>query len=141
MNAPGSARVYPLTGRRFLALWRSPGHSSYLSRIRARKYGRTRTVGVAGAVFGLTAAIGLYTEPAGTHRSHWFDFGRRFGRYTFGAWRTVRRVPISTGFVWQGDRRIGIAVTLASHTMAFMQLATRREWNERQARKKGRHAL
>jgi hypothetical protein len=141
MNAPGSARVYPLTGRRFLALRRSPGHSSYLSRIRARKYGRTRTVGVAGALFGLTAAIGLYTEPAGTYRSHWLDFGRRYGRYTFGTWRTVRRVPVSIGWVYQGDRRIGISATLASHTVAFMQLATRGEWTARLNRQKGRHAL
>lgn len=101
MTAPGHARVYPLTHRWHLALWRGgrgPG--------------------------GLVVALGEYTKPCGTG-AHWHrDFSSRFGLYTIAGWRTVRRVPVSAGWVYGGLDRIGFTVTVASRTLMFAQLAT-----------------
>jgi hypothetical protein len=140
MKVPGCSHVYPLTMRWYLALWRG-GPLAHLSFVRTLKGDRTRPIGMIVGLFGLAVGIGLYRNPPGTTRGWWGDFGRRFGRYTIGSWRTLRPVPFSTGWVRGGGRhRIGICVTVASRTFAVAQLATRAEWRKTLAREEARKA-
>lgn len=120
----GRTRVLPLTMRWHLVGW--VGRHRLRARvIRAHVDGRDRVIGYAASVLGYTLALGRYPGPCGTARSWYKDFGgRRIGLYTIGGWRTRRRVPVSTGWVFGGRSRIGITVTLASRTLMFAQLAT-----------------
>ncbi|WP_086680059.1 hypothetical protein [Streptomyces pseudogriseolus] len=134
MNAaPGNARTYPLTVRWYLATWRG-GPAWNASRIRTHTHCTPRTIGVLLSVLGRTFAIGQFGTSPQITRQRYYDFGERFGRYSVGTWRTVRRVPISAGFMYggpplpgssrPGDIRIGILVTLASRTVCLFKLAT-----------------
>jgi hypothetical protein len=134
MKVPGCSHLYPLTMRWYVALW-GGGPRVHLSFVRSLKGDRTRPIGAIVCLFGFGVGVGLHGKPPGTTRGRWWDFGRRFGRYTIGSWRTLRRVPFSTGWVRGGGRRrTGICVTVASRTFAVAQLATRAEWREMLAR-------
>jgi hypothetical protein len=85
-------------------------------------------MGVAASIFGFTLGLSKYPGPCGARDSWFRDFGHRFGRYTIVGWRTVRPVPVSTGWAFGGNRtRIGFTVTVASRTLMFAKLATRAE--------------
>jgi hypothetical protein len=125
MTAPGRTRVFPLTARFHLVGWRSK-YRLRAKAIRADIDGRERIIGFAATVLGYTVGLGIFPEPCGTTPGWFLDFGHRFGRYTIGGWRTVRRVPVSTGWVFGGNRtRIGCTVTVASRTLMCAKLATR----------------
>ncbi|GAA2439411.1 hypothetical protein [Streptomyces glaucus] len=125
MTAPGRTRVFPLTARFHLVGWRSK-YRLRAKVIRADVDGREKILGFAATVLGYTVGLGIFPEPCGT-TSGWFrDFGHRFGRYTIGGWRTVRRVPVSTGWAFGGNgSRIGCYATVASRTLMFAKFATR----------------
>lgn len=127
MSAPGHARVFPLTMRWYLAVWCGGGRLQ-ASTIRAREDGRPRVIGLALSVLGCTVTLGQFgTTPGSTPAWH-RDFGERLGRFTISGWRTIRRVPVSTGWVIDGlGRRNGILVTIASRTVYVARLATRAE--------------
>lgn len=132
MNAPGHARIYPLTLRWYLATWRG-GARWHASRIRTHTGSHPETIGTLLSVLGFTLAVGRFgTAPLTT--GPWFrDFGRRLGRYSIGGWRTVRPVPFSTGFMYGGGPdltgpRIGILVTVASRTLCVYRLCTAAEY-------------
>ncbi|MFJ4084943.1 hypothetical protein ACIP2Z_39120 [Streptomyces iakyrus] len=125
MTAPGRARVFPLTAQWYLAGWRSK-HRLRAKAIRTHVDGRDKVIGVAATLLGYTVALGVFAGPCHTTRGWYRDFGHRLGLYTIGGWRTVRRVPVSTGWVFGGDRsRIGCTVTVASRTLMCAKLATR----------------
>ncbi|MFI7415304.1 hypothetical protein ACIBU0_42390 [Streptomyces sp. NPDC049627] len=128
MTAPSPARVFPLTAQWYLAGWRSK-YRLHAKAIRYQVDGRERIIGFAATLLGFTAALGVFCGPdKPCHATGgWYrDFGHRFGRYTIGGWRTVRRVPVSTGWAFSGNRtRIGFTVTVASRTLIFAKLATR----------------
>jgi hypothetical protein len=145
MNAaPGHARTYPLTLHWYLAVW-SGGPRWHASRIHthSRTDGAPHTIGAMLSVFGRTFALGRFGTSPQITGSRFYDFGERFGRYSLGTWRTVRRVPVSTGFMYggpprpgsslPGDSRIGILVTLASRTVCLFRLATAAEVRESRA--------
>lgn len=127
MTASGRTRVLPLTAQWYLAGWRSK-YGLRAKAIRARVDGHDRIIGFAATLLGYTVALGVFAGPCRTTPGWFRDFGHRFGRYTIGGWRTVRRVPVSTGWVFGGNRsRIGCTVTVASRTLMFAKLATRAE--------------
>ncbi|MER6109315.1 hypothetical protein [Streptomyces hirsutus] len=127
MTAPGHVRVFPLTAQWYLTGWRSK-YRLHAKAIRAHVDDRDRIIGFAASVLGYTVALGVFVGPCRTTRAWFRDFGRRFGRYTIGGWRTVRRVPVSTGWVFGGKgTRVGCTVTVASRTLMFAKLATRAE--------------
>jgi hypothetical protein len=126
MTAPGCARVYPLTMRWYLMVWRGGGRLLACP-IRTHEDGRTRIIGAALTVLGFTVAAGKVGTAPGTFDMWFRDFGRRTGRWTIGGWRTLRRVPLSTGWVGCGSRRIGVTVTVASRTLCLARLANRAE--------------
>ncbi|MBV1940839.1 hypothetical protein KUF83_30355 [Streptomyces sp. BV286] len=128
MNATHS---FPLTMRWYVALWRSGGTLSY-SRIFSFDDDRRRTIGFALTALGRTVTIGRFGGPCGS-RDLWFrDFGRRWGRYSVGGWRTRRCVPFSTGWMLMepGGRR-GVSVTIASRTLCVFRMFTAAELRAR----------
>ncbi|MGX1268027.1 hypothetical protein [Streptomyces phaeoluteigriseus] len=124
MTAPARVRVFPLTAQWYLAGWVGK-HRLRVMAIRTRVHGRNRIIGFAASVLGYTVALGVFAGPCHTTRRWFRDFGHRFGRYTIGGWRTVRRVPVSTGWVFGGNlSRVGCTVTVASRTLMCAKLAT-----------------
>ncbi|MFE7072602.1 hypothetical protein ACFU96_21225 [Streptomyces sp. NPDC057620] len=133
MTASGRTRVLvPLTAQCYLSGWRN----KYLLRARVIRYpvnGRERIIGFAATVLGLTVALGVFCGPCHTTRPWYRNFGHRFGRYTIGGWRTVRCVPVSTGWALGGNgSRIGCTVTVASRTLMLAKRATRTDLRARQ---------
>ncbi|MEE1764351.1 hypothetical protein [Streptomyces sp. SP18BB07] len=125
MTAPGRTLVVPVTAQWYLAGWRSK-YRLRAKAIRAHVDGRERIIGVAATLLGYTVALGVFAEPCRATRGWYRDFGHRFGRYTIGGWRTIRRVPVSTGWAFGGNgSRIGCTVTVASRTLMCAKLATR----------------
>ncbi|SEE82454.1 hypothetical protein SAMN05216483_6666 [Streptomyces sp. 2131.1] len=125
MIAPDHTRAFPLTSRLYFAGWRS----KYLLRakaIRCQVDGPARIIGFAASLLGFTVALGAFSGCCHTTRGWYRDFGHRFGRYTIGGWRTIRPVPVSTGWAFGGNgSRVGFTVTVASRTLMFAKLATR----------------
>jgi hypothetical protein len=132
MTAPKRIHV-PLTAQWFLTGWRGK-HLLRAKVVRYPVHGRERIIGFAATLLGFTVALGVYSGPCLTTRPFWFrNFGHRFGRYTIGGWRTVRRVPVSTGWAFSGPGdRIGFTVTVASRTLMFAKFATRTDLRARQ---------
>jgi hypothetical protein len=88
-----------------------------------------RIIGLCVAVFGRMAAVTrIGPTPTGA-RDIWF---RDWRRWSVGGWRTVRPLPLSTGWITGGPReRLGVSVTVASRTLCLFRLYTRAEWRER----------
>ncbi|MFF4902208.1 hypothetical protein [Streptomyces sp. NPDC001068] len=125
MTGSRRTRVFPLTAQWYLATWRSK-YRLRAKTIRTSVDGRQKIIGFAATVLGFTVALGVFSGCCHTTHGWYRDFGHRFGRYTIGGWRTVRRVPVSTGWAFGGDgSRIGCTVTVASRTLMFAKLATR----------------
>ncbi|NML55114.1 hypothetical protein HHL19_35705 [Streptomyces sp. R302] len=98
--------------------------------IRARVAGRARVIGAGVSLFRYTIALGMFATPCRTASGWSRDVGERFGRYMIAGWRTVRCVPVSTGWICggaSGRRVIGCTVTVASRTLMLAKLATRAE--------------
>ncbi|MFD0352943.1 hypothetical protein ACFVHW_04225 [Streptomyces sp. NPDC127110] len=119
-------RTVPLTFRWHLMAWRG-GSRLAAGPIRGLEDGRARTIGVTLSICRLTIALARLTVTrSGPYRELWY---RDFGRFSIGGWRKDRAIPVSTGWMLNGeDDRIGVALTLASRTVYVVANMGRAEY-------------
>ncbi|MFB6505534.1 hypothetical protein ACFC07_22415 [Streptomyces sp. NPDC056099] len=123
-------RTLPLT-LRWHAMFYRGGSRFAAGPIRTHEDGHPRTIGATLTIARFTIGIAQFgpTHLRATVK-HWYrDFGRRFGRFSIGGWRSFG-VPVSTGWVRGGDRRLGITATLCSRTIYVVRMWTAAEYQE-----------
>ncbi|MGW7090035.1 hypothetical protein ACWGH2_42000 [Streptomyces sp. NPDC054871] len=125
-----NVRTFPLTHRWHVMVYRG-GSRFAAGPIRTHEDGRTRTIGATLSVARLTIGAAQLGQKKCLRATdgHWYrNFGRRFGLFSIGGWRSFgTAIPVSTGWVTNGEQRAGVTATICSRTVYIVRLRTAAE--------------